>query len=171
MTAWRLWALLAVLVLLPLAGAVRADAGREMHGESDIFAADGVAIAWAILRAANPDDATVVMRIARDDSRYRALGVVAIDPFSGNSQTVRVPSAAAASVDVPSRRGRFGDYARTEVRLYASARPAAGQAPTFTVYYQGVPDTTPEFETEAKLRDWLDSRMARLRTATGGKVR
>lgn len=169
MTGWRLRALLPALVLLSLACAVRAGAGREVHGESDIFAVDGVAIAWGILRAANPDDATVVMRIARDESRYRALGVIAIDPFSGNSQAVLVPSAAAASVDVPSRRGRFGDYARTEVRLYAAAQPGAGQAPALTIYYQGVPDTTPEFETEAKLRDWLESRMARLRSDPGGK--
>jgi hypothetical protein len=169
MNAWRLRALLPALIFALAAGAARADAGREIHGESDVFAIDGVAIAWGILRAANPDDATVVMRIARDDARYPSLGVVAVDPFSGKSQPVRAASAAAATVDVPSRRARFGDFARTEVRLYASARPGAAEAAALTIFYQGVPDTTPEFDTEAKLRDWLDGRIARLRANPGGK--
>lgn len=149
--------------------AVAAPAGaRELHGESDAFAADGVAIAWGILRAARPDDATVVMRIARDDSRYPALAVVAIDPFGGQSIVVRAPAAAPGVIDVPSRRGRFADHARTEVRLYASAKPGPGEAPALVVFYQGVPDTTPEFESETKLRAWLDERTARLRSTREG---
>jgi hypothetical protein len=160
----------ALLLALGLAvsGVARADAGREVHGESDAFSADGVAIAWAILRSANPDDATVVMRIARDGSRHPALAVVAIDPFSGQSQPVRAPSAAAGIVEVPSRRGRFGDFARTEVRLYGSAKPGPSDRPALTIFYQGVPDTTPEFDSEARLRDWLDGRIARLRAGKGG---
>jgi hypothetical protein len=161
-------AFLLVLAFGAVAGVARSAGGREIHGESDAFGADGVAIAWAILRAANPDDATVVMRIVKDDARHPSLGVVAIDPFGGQSQVVLAPAAVTGAVDVPSRRGRFGDLARTEVRLYASAKPGTAEAPALVVFYQGVPDTTPEFETEAKLRAWLDGRMARLRANTGG---
>ncbi len=157
------------LALASAAGAAGAPAGREIHGESDAFAAEGVAIAWAILRAQNLDDATVVMRVVKDDARYPALGVDAVDPFGGGRQAVRPAAAAQGPVDVRSRRGRFGDLPRTEVRLFASARPAAGEAPALTVYYQGVPDTTPEFDSEAGLRAWLDGRIARL--TAGGKAR
>jgi hypothetical protein len=161
--------LLAILGLALAAGTARADGGREVHGESDVFSVDGVAIAWAILRATNPEEATVVMRIARDASRHPSLGVVAIDPFSGQSQAVRAPSVAAAIVDVPSRRARFGDFARTEVRLYSSGSPGASEAPALTIFYQGVPDTTPEFESQAGLHDWLEGRIARLRANAGGR--
>ena len=119
-------AFLASLAALALAAPA---AARELHGESDVFAADGVAIAWGILRAARPDDATVVMRIARDESRYPALAVVAIDPFGGQSLVVRAPAAAPGVVDVPSRRGRFADHARTEVVQHARGHGAAAQAP------------------------------------------
>lgn len=164
-----LMAIAAALSCGPLAHAVSGDRGREVHGESDAFSAGGVAIAWAILRAANPDDAVVVMRIAKDDARHPALGVAAVDPFSGKSQSVRAPAAVTGPVEVTSRRGRFGDFARTEVRLYSSAMPGPSDAPALTIFYQGVPDTAPEFETEAKLRAWLDDRMARLRSNPGGK--
>lgn len=161
---WRR-ALVLALAVASMAGAAR---GRELHGESDAFAADGVAIAWAILRAASPDDATVVMRIAKDDARHPALGVIAVDPFSGQSQPVRAAAPASGPIDVTSRRGRFGDFARTEVRLYLSASPGPKDAPELTIFYQGVPDTTPEFDSEAKLRAWLDERIARLRARSGG---
>lgn len=162
--------LLAVALALscgPLATAASGERGREIHGESDVFSAEGVAIAWAILRAANPDDATVVMRIAKDDSRHPSLGVVAVDPFGGQSQSVRAPAPATGPVDVKSRRGRFGDFARTEVRLYASSRPGPSEPPALTIFYQGVPDTAPEFDSEAKLRAWLEERIARLRANQG----
>jgi ABC-type amino acid transport substrate-binding protein len=162
-------AFLLALAFAAVAGAARVAGARELHGESDAFSADGVAIAWAILRAPNPEDATVVMRIAKDDARLPALGVVAIDPFGGQSQVVRVPAAASGALDVPTRRARFADFARTEVRLYAKAAPGPADAPALVVFYQGVPDTTPEFETEAKLREWLDGRMARLRANQGGR--
>jgi len=159
-------AFLASLAALTLAAPAGA---RELHGESDAFAAEGVAIAWGVLRAAQPDDATVVMRIARDASRYPALAVVALDPFGGQSIVVRAPAAAPGVVDVPSRRGRFADHARTEVRLYASAKPGPGEAPALVVFYQGVPDTTPEFESDAKLAAWLEARLAKLRASAKGK--
>lgn len=162
----RAW--LAMLAAGVLAALSPPAAAREVHGESDVFSVDGVAIAWGILRAAHPDEATVVMRIARDASRFPALGVVAVDPFGGQSQVVRAPAAAPGALDVGSRRGRFADFARTEVRLYAAAQPGPGDAPALVIFYQGVPDTAPEFETEAKLRAWLDERIARLRSTRGG---
>ena len=156
-------AFVAALAAFAIAALSPAAAAREVHGESDVFSIDGVAIAWGILRAANPEDASVVMRIARDGSRFPALGVVAVDPFGGQTQVVRAPAAAPEVLDVASRRGRFADFARTEVRLYAAARPGPGDAPALVIFYQGVPDTAPEFETEAKLRAWLEGRIARLR--------
>lgn len=161
-------ALLAVLAAGAVAAFSPAAAAREVHGESDVFSTEGVAIAWGILRAANPDEASVVMRIARDESRFPALGVAAIDPFGGQTQVVRAPASAPGTLDVASRRARFADFARTEVRLYAAAQPGAGDVPALVIFYQGVPDTAPEFETEAKLRAWLDGRIARLRSTRGG---
>jgi hypothetical protein len=146
-----------------------AFADAEVHGESDVFATDGVAIAWGVLRAANPDDATVVTRVVRDAVRFPALGVVAVDPFGGASQTVRPASPAPAALDVSTPRKRFADFPRTELKLYAVPHPGASQQPVLTIFYVGVPDTAPEFDSEAKLRAWLDDRIARLRASPGGR--
>lgn len=165
--------ILKTLIALSMAGTVsnaEPASGREFHGASDAFAAEGVAIAWAILRAATADDATVVIRIARDVAAHPALGVVAVDPFSGQSQPVRAAAPAGGVVDIPSPRRRFADFPRTEVKLYTSVQPAPAEAPALTIFYLGVPDTTPEFDSEAKLRAWLDERIAKLRSPPGGKV-
>jgi hypothetical protein len=162
--------LVLVLAWGSIAHAAPEGRGREIHGATDAFTADGVAIAWAILWAANAEDATVVMRIARDDKVHPALAVVAVDPFGGQSQVIRAPAAAPGIVDVPSPRRRYADFPRTEVKLYASATPAPAEAPALTIFYLGVPDTAPEFTTETRLRAWLDGRIARLRSSAKGNA-
>lgn len=160
--------LLAAALLVVVHGATGAEGGREIHGENDAFVVDGVAIAWAVQRAAKPEEATVVLRIARDAARHPALAVVAVDPFGGGTRVVRAPGPAPATTDVAGGRARFGDYPRTEVRLYATASPGPADRPALTIFYQGLPDTTPEFDSEAKLRAWLDQRIAGLRAKAKG---
>jgi hypothetical protein len=128
---------------------------KEVHGSLDAFAAPGVALAWAILRGKEESSTEVVVRVDTDPSRYRTLNVVGIDPFSKVSQ----PLAAVASVDgtmvVRLLRSRFAELPRTEWRLYASARPGAAEVPALVVFYQGIPDTTPEFKDESELTSAL----------------
>jgi len=54
---------------------------------------------------------------------------------------------------------------RTEWRFYSANATAvkASDVPALLVYYQGVPDTTPEFKDEAALAASLDQRIARAR--------
>jgi hypothetical protein len=55
--------------------------------------------------------------------------------------------------------------------LLASPIPAAGQArrPTATIYYLGVPDTTPEFTSEAALSAYLQDALAKVQRAAQGQ--
>jgi hypothetical protein len=64
-----------------------------------------------------------------------------------------------ATVELWVRRGDFADHPRLEIHLYGRA------APVLTVYYLGVPDTTPEFVSEALLDAYLDDAAARARTS------
>src|SRR5207247_7355218 len=41
-------------------------AAHEVHGSADAFAMPGIALAWAVLRAAKEDDTAVVVRIDVD---------------------------------------------------------------------------------------------------------
>ena len=54
-------------------------------------------------------------------------------------------------------RASFADYPRTEWQLTGS-----GTGLPLTVFYLGIPDTTPEFPDEAKLESYLEARLAKL---------
>lgn len=147
--------------------ATGAAAASEMHGSLDAFAARGVALAWGVLRGKDEATTQVVVRVEADRARYGALAVAGVDPFTRASQPL-VPSApidGVRTVRIP--RARFADLPRTEWRLFASGTPAAGDAPALLVFYQGIPDTTPEFDDAARLERDLIARIERARREAG----
>ena len=163
---------LAMAVWLSMFGAQQplraADAPAELHGHSDSFAGGGVAIAWGVLRGASEDSTAIVLRVAADPVAYSKLAADGVDPFTQRRQPVLAERPLAAQVDVRMPRAHFADFPRTELRFYA-AGPSASSAPALTVFYLGVPDTTPEFTSEANLDASLAERIGRLR-ATRSKT-
>lgn len=127
-----------------------------MHGSSDSYAGEGVAIAWGVLRGASEDSTIVVLRLAVDASRYSRLEVAGMDPFTHDTKIRFSAAALGAGLDVRLPRAGFADLPRTELRF-------AG-AQSQTVYYLGIPDTTPEFASAAALEAHLAARMAQLRS-------
>lgn len=163
---WRL--LLLAGFCATLSALVRADAAgapRELHGMADTFAAPGLALAWGVLRGANEATTTVVVRIATDPEKYGRMDVVGIDPFSKQEQSLRPAMASTGMIDVREPRARFADFPRTEIRLHESEAAVRSGAPALTVFFLGVPDTTPEFASEEKLEAYLVDRIARLQAA------
>ncbi len=144
-----------------------ADPPREVHGSADSFAAPGVALAWGVLRdSAAGDAATVVVRLVTDGQAYPLAAAAGIDPFGGGRESRLAAAAVGPGIDVRVPRSRFADFPRTEFLFYDSAAALAAQAPRLVVFYVGVPDTAPEFATEAALAAHLDERIARLATAS-----
>jgi len=136
--------------------------GREVHGENSVFAGPGVVVAWGILKQPVEDESEIVIRVVVTDPAYSHVGAEAVDPFSrarrGLGPDARVELAPPATVEIRERRGAFADHPRVEIHLDRLATPA------LTVYYLGVPDTTPEFVSEALLRAYLDDAVARARS-------
>ena len=127
----------------------------EVHGESDTYAGEGVAIAWGVLRGATEESTVVVLRVAADARRYNRVEVAGIDPFTREAK-IRFPvTSLGAGLDLPLPRAGFADHPRTELRFTG--------AQSLTVYYLGIPDTTPEFTTAAALEAHLAARLAQLR--------
>jgi hypothetical protein len=129
---------------------------REQHGAGDAFAGDGVSIVWAVLRGINEGQTQVRLRISTDLSRYTHFAVLGINPFSKDEALLVAPRAAASPATVTISRARFAQLPRTEVRFFSSERDVAAGKPALVVFYLGVPDTTPEFESEAKLTRYLE---------------
>jgi hypothetical protein len=127
----------------------------EVHGVSDAFAGEGVAIVWGVLRGASEESTVVVLRVTADARRYDRVEVAGVDPFT-RAAKIRFPvTSLGAGLDLPLPRAGFADHPRTEIRF---AGPES-----LTVYYLSIPDTTPEFASAAALEAHLAARMAQLR--------
>jgi hypothetical protein len=141
----------------------------EVHGAVDAFAAPGLALAWGVLRGKDEATTEVVVRIEVDPDTYGAVAVIGVDPFT----RARAPLLAATPIKgafefrVP--RSRFADLPRTEWHFYKTATLPPDDAAALSVYYQGVPDTTPEFNDEAKLSAYLGARIERARRDAKGR--
>jgi hypothetical protein len=147
----------------------QADAPTEIHGSGEAYAASGLKLAWAVLRGADEASTRVVLRIVADPAVYPAVGVVARNPFNGQALTLLKSAATSAPMTVRVPRSRYGDFPRTEVRLYNSDAAAERDTPVSIVFYVGVPDTTPEFSDEAALEAYLAGRTAGS-TASGART-
>ena len=135
----------------------------SLHGSGDGFSTPGVALAWAVARGTAESSTFVVVRVAVDRAKYPWLSVVGADPFT-KAELVRVaPTLVDATYDVRMARGTFGDHPNTEFRFYAGESDARAGAPALVVYYHGVPDTAPEIADAAKLSQYLNERIGRLK--------
>jgi hypothetical protein len=167
----RAW-LAGALIALPFFAATptfAAEALREIHGMGDAYAGEGVALAWAVLRGADEAATLVVFRIVADRDRYPLVGAMSRNPFSQATRPLLSAIRSAGEVEVRVARAQFSDYPRTEFRFYVSASAAQADEPRLIIYYLGVPDTTPEFATEANLAAYLADRMARLTAGASAK--
>lgn len=140
------------------------DDTREAHGVADAYARPGVALAWGILRGKSEADTVVVVRVDADSPAYAFVSAEGIDPFTQQRKTIQPPTRAIGGVDLRFPRSHFADFPRTEFRFSATGNATS---PVLTVYYLGVPDTTPEFPTQDALGRYLTDRLTRER-ATGG---
>jgi hypothetical protein len=138
---------------------------REVHGESSSFAGHGVALVWGVLRGPSEEDTRVVLRIARAGGDYAAVGVDGVDPFSQRRQALLPVEPLGGTLEVRTPRGTFANLPRREIHFYTAytAGDRSAKRPSLTVYFMGLPDTTPEFASEAALQAYLEETLAKLR--------
>lgn len=166
----RFVALLAAAVAVPRAGA-QAPATREVHGALDAYAAEGVALAWAILRGRDEQTTRVIVRVEADPARFGSLSVTGVDPFTRASVALMPLRPLAGRYQFFAPRARFADHPRSEWRFYRDMAPPSDAVPVLLVYFQGVPDTAPEFDDAGKLDAYLAQRLERARREAKGPVK
>ena len=133
---------------------------QEVHGASDAFAGEGVAVVWGVLRGATEESTMVTLRVAADARRFSHLEVVGVDPFTRTATIRFAKTAIGAALEVRLPRAGFADHPRTELRFSGTR--------TLVVYYLGIPDTAPEFASAVALEAHLAVSLARMRAQ--GKV-
>jgi hypothetical protein len=84
-----------------------------------------------------------------------------VDPFGGARREVLPPQALRGIAEVRRRRADFSEHPRLELRL--EPPPGASAPAPLVIYYLGVPDTTPEFTSEAALARYLADALDRAR--------
>lgn len=146
--------ILIALLALPLLAPILAQA-ETVHGADSVFTSPGIGIAWGVLRAPTEEDTVVVARVSNPTARYAYLSVEGVNPFTGRRTAVVEGAPLGARADVKSPRAGFADFPRREFHLYATEAEWRARKPALTVYYLGVPDTTPEFTSEAALDAYL----------------
>jgi hypothetical protein len=115
------------------------------HGADSLFVAPTVKIAWAVRRGATEEDTIVVLRIVNSAGSYRQVSIDGVDPFSKSRKVLAAAQPLTKSIELTLPRSGFAEYPSCEIHLYA--KDIAAEKPSLTVYYLGVPDTTPEFRT------------------------
>jgi hypothetical protein len=140
------------LALLLIAGRPCAWSQEVVHGADSVFVAPTVKIAWAIQKGANEESTFVLLQIANSTGHYRQVRLDGVDPFSKKRKVLVSARLLAASIELTVPRSSFAEYPSCEIHLY---REAADQSPSLTVYYLGVPDTTPEFATAQDAQTYL----------------
>jgi hypothetical protein len=159
---------LLLVLLTTVAGAQ--NPAREAHGFTDVFVEPEVAVAWGILRGKEEADTKVVVRIDANPESYALVSVSGMDPFTQLRRVFLAPTPLKAAVDFVSPRARFVDYPRTDLHFYRSTAAAEAGTPALTIYYLGVPDTTPEFTTQTRLETYLTNRIVTARRELKGKT-
>ena len=135
----------------------------EVHGETDVFSAPGVALAWGVVRGPDEARTSVVVRMIVDPA-IREISVTGRDPFTREQKSLAsaAPKRGLAEVRIP--RASFADFPRTDWRFFT-----ADKEPRLHVFYLGVPDTTPEFAAEAALDAYLTERLSAQTRARAGR--
>ena len=155
-------ALLAALWLI--VGQSRAETqGEEVHGADSVFTSATVSIAWAVLRDPVEEKSQVLTRIVNRAGRYACVSVEGVDPFTGRRALILEGVRLERQADLRIERRTFADHPRREFHFYLTADDWRARKPALTVYYLGVPDTTPEFTSESQALSYLSGALARPR--------
>jgi hypothetical protein len=134
-----------LLSLAMLAASTLVSAQEKVHGANSVFVASTVKIGWAVQKGTSEESTVVVLRVINSVGQYSQVRLDGVDPFSNNRKVLVSARPLGDSIDLSVPRSGFVEFPSCEIQLYRSEAPAAEKAPTLTVYYLGVPDTTPEF--------------------------
>ena len=159
------WAVAFAMTLVGLPAPGRGEA-QEVHGENSSFVGNGVAMVWVVLRGASEEETQVVLRIVPAGGEFAAVSVEGVDPFTQQRREILARRPLGHGVDVRTSRATFADFPRREIHFYATGRQHA-QGPILTVYFVGLPDTSPEFNSEAALTRYVEDTLAKLLAAKG----
>jgi hypothetical protein len=145
------FAVAAALALPPTA----TRAQEIVHGADSLFVSPSVKLAWAVKRGASETETLVIIRVIAEAS-HRVIRLDGVDPFTKDRKAFVAARPLDREADLSVPRASFADHPSTEIHFFVNAEDAAANKPKLTVFYLGVPDTTPEFAHAGEAEAYLD---------------
>ena len=137
----------------------------EYHGADSAFEKEGITILWAVLKGPTEESSWVYIKIINSGkSPFQIFSVEAIDPFSKEKEWVVKGERLAGANVIKGVRSSFRDKTARRILFYRSREAFENENPDMTVYYLGVPDTSPEFLSEKEIEDYFVKALERVKT-------
>jgi hypothetical protein len=137
---------------------------REFHGADSVFEKEGITILWAILKGPNEESSWVHIKIINSgENPFRIFSVEAVDPFSKEKEWVVKGEELKRENSVRSIRSSFREKTSRRILFYRSRQAFEKENPDMSVYYLGVPDTSPEVLSEREMGDYFKKAQERLK--------
>jgi len=138
----------------------------ELHGADSVFQKNGMAILWAILKGPDEERSWVYIKILypEDDPRaFQIFSVEAVDPFAKEREWEIKGKKLRRENVIRSLRSSFKDKAERRILFYRDTAEYDSEKPAMTIFYMGVPDTSPELLSEKEVNDYFEKALGRLK--------
>jgi hypothetical protein len=137
---------------------------NEFHGADSVFEREGITILWAILKGQDEAGSWVYIKIINSGKNpFQIFSVEAVDPFSKEKEWVIKGERLGEENVIKGVRSSFRDKTARRILFYRSTEAFEKENPGMTVYYLGVPDTSPEVLSEKEMEDYFEQAQERLK--------
>jgi hypothetical protein len=163
---WVVFVLTLTLLFWFIMESSQAQGKREYHGADSIFEKEGIIILWGIFKGSTEETSWVYIKIIHkegDSGSFQIFSVEAVDPFSNQKEWVVKGEVFKKENTVKSIRASFREKTGRRILFYRSKGDYQAEKPAMTVYYLGVPDTSPEFLSEKEIEDYFAKALERLK--------
>ena len=153
-----LWMFLCAREILPAFGR------EEFHGADSTFQREGITILWAILKGPTEESSWVYIKIINSPkSPFQIFSVEAVDPFSKEKESVVKGEKLGEENVIKGVLSSFKDKTARRILFYRSIGAFEKENPDMTVYYLGIPDTSPEVLSEKEMEEYFEKALQRLK--------
>ena len=143
------------LSLAMLAASNCVNAQEKVHGANSVFAAPTVKVGWVVQKGSSEESTFVILRVVNSVGQFRRVRLDSVDPFTNTRKVLISTQALGESIDLSVPRSGFAEVPSCEIHLYRSEAGSLDAQPSLTIYYLGVPDTTPEFASAREAQTYL----------------
>ena len=146
------------------AGLPPAMSQEEYHGADSSYQLRNLVILWGIVKGPDEDRSWVTIKMIRTGSGpglWESCRVEAVDPFSQEKEWVSPRERLGKETVIKSPRSSFRDKTGRRILLYSGS--SEDEKPSAVIFYQGVPDTTPEFSTEKEMEAYFEQALRRMK--------